>query len=339
MAVRTLMRRYPQLTYRANQRNFVDLDMGAYLRELQLELSCVIAASSGQAVSDANIMSGDEFGVIRELRLVANNNQVLFQLTGEQLLWYNAFKYQNWGRSSLAAGIAGSASATVRRVLCIPFWQLGGYDVRDTLLDTTRLAGFRMEVLWGDVGDITSATGAAFTTDPVLKIAGWEQGLEKPREFSQNRVFQITETDVAAQSRFQIQLPVDSLYRGFLFNAKNDSGVDKTSQLIDNIKLISGGTTFIDMPGTMLQDLGYRRSCLTIAMDDAGNVLDDPFASDASEYNAWTYLDLLGDGGLSLKYMGESFEAAGLSQATLELETSATIEELNVICEQIIPVR
>lgn len=338
MAQRVMVHSIDPVPFIASQRQSVDIPRGTLIREIILELSSTISASAGNAITDANILPGDEWAVISEIRVVANSNQVLRRFSGEQLRMWNYFTYGANARvSPLAVGVAAAGTLAMTSILRIPFWSPLTHTPVDTLLDTRGMASLKLEVDWGTIASVTSATGAAYTVNPSLKLAMYHQ--DGDGVFSATRIYPMRETAVAVNDRKRIQLPVDSMYKAILINTKeSDAGFPDAATagtFISNIKLLSGPTVFYDMPGSMLRDWGMLRSFVPTIHDDAGAAIDEPFASAGTFLNSWYYLDLVGPDG----YLTEMIDSVGLSEFTLELNVGTLIDVLTVMPFQVYPVR
>lgn len=329
MAQRVINRRIDPVEYTASGTTYADIPRGMLIRELYLELRGALTAATGNAINDANILPGDEWAIVREIRIIANSTQVLRKFSGEQLRMLNLFYYGNNLRASpLCAGVAAEATLTFRSSLRLPFWNVGAHTPIDSLLDTRFMSSLRIEVDWGTIASITSATSASIASVS-LNLGVSEQ--DGDGKFAATRVYPILETAVAVNESKRIQLPVESMYRGLIINTKeSDSGYPDAASagtFLKNIRIQSGPTIIFDMPGSQVRDIGLQRAVVPTYHDDAGNAIDEsPFASSGSFLNSWYFIDFLQD-----MYATELPDAVGLSEFVLELNVETLIDRLTIL--------
>ncbi len=337
MSQRVLKNSIDTVEYSAVADQRIDIPRGTIIRELLLELRMTISASSGAAITDANILPGDEWAAIDAIRVVANSTQTLREFTGEELRVFNWLNYGLGNRCSpLAAGVAAEGTLAIRSFLRIPFWTPRSHTPIDTALDTRGMSSLKLEVDWALVSKITSATGAAYTVTPSLRVVMYHQDTGVDSKFVPTRVFRAIETAVAINTRKRIQLPVDSMYRGILINTKESDNADSASggSFLNNIKVVSGPTTIFDMPATQMRDMAFVDSFIPTIHDDAAGAIDEPMISSVSFLNSWYWLDFLGD-----RYLTELPDAVGLSEFVLELDVNTLIDTLTILPVQVYPIR
>lgn len=319
------------LNWQANSTSITNqLGLGMLYRELYLTLAGTINA--GAAMTPANVLGGDEWAVIKRIDILLNGTDNIRSYTGEELKMWNLFLYDIAPR--ITTGFLGSGNATVafKSTILLPFWMQKSRKQLDTILNSATLSDFRVQITWGDATSITSATTPTFTVNPTLTVASRESfGITG--SFSIWRAFRQVDTNVLTNNQYQQLLPVGQAYRGFLINTKDSSGND-LADCITNIKLVSGTNVYVDIDPRTMRD-AYR---LNWAIQDT-NVGDSgaysPIAaSNKTNVDAWTLLDLVDDG-----FLSEAIDTATMSELKLQFTTNQTIGSFAVLPWQIVPVR
>lgn len=310
------------VTYSANNRVSERLSRGMVYREMYLRLTGQVTLTAGNN-TQANLLPGDEWAVVRQVEVIANNTDVIKSIRGEELWWLNHFLYGNRPHVTTVLGDVATANPSFDSVLVLPLWMPRAVKPIDTALDSRELSDLKVEITWGSHTNINaSATG--FTTNPQVDISSLESfNVEGP--FSQWRNFRLTRTITASTTQLQIQLPVGDMYRSFLINTK-DGGNDSQA-ILNNFKLLSGTTVYADQPEEILRQVTNQR----LSLEDAVAM-----RSSNSVRNAWYYYDHVTDG-----FNAEAIDTLGFSEFTLELDVTVGggTTELVVIPQQIIPVR
>lgn len=298
----------------------------------------------------ANTLKGDEWGVVKRIRIIANSSDVLFDMSGTQLWWFNRFHYNNkpaitttLGDDTTAnplfgqqVGVTNTGSGST---LIIPFWALKSVKPMDSVFDSGGLTDFRMEVTWGTFTDVNSAA-TAWTNAPTLSVHSHENELTPAfypplvkRTVAQQQIVN------GASTAFRFNLDVGPLYRGFLFNVTTNANpaVD-TPGLITNVKLVSGSTIFFDCEESFLNQYGSFRtgvpfnvefsSLATAGVTTAEAFYRSPKINTSENETGWYALDLVTDG-----YLSECINTARFNEFYLEFSTSAGCI-INVISNQ-----
>lgn len=321
--------------YNENGRAREKLDRGFVYRELWLTLGARLdIAAGGDTTAAANILSGDLWGVVRRIEVKLNGNDVIRSFTGEELQQLNRFWYGSPPRTAIEMiGIVAEANETIRSTLILPFWLPNAVKPIDTALDARLLSDIQIEITWGDVGDVTSATGASWGVDPELDIHTVESfGLNGP--FNTLRLFTLDEGAVAVNDRYKVNLPVGNMYRSFLMSTKDSDGKDIVDDIV-NVKLVSGSVIFADLAWDALRDAHRLRTNMQLVANATAAAFFPHYVSAASLDDAWTYLDLVTDG-----YVAEAIDTLGFSELALEFEVTGAISGgLKIIPSEIIPVR
>jgi len=322
------VRKRPQRTVQYSENNKVSeqLSRGMIYRELYLQLSGQIDDPTN---AYATIERGDEWGVIREIALIANNTDVIRRFSANELWWLNYFLYQRAPRVTPAIG-DGTTDPSFNSVLILPLWMPTALRPIDTALDARELSDLKIEITWGDHNDVSS-TATGWITNPTLKMHSAESfGVQGP--FSQWRVFPIEKEITASNPNYEVELPVGPMYRGFLLNT-TDGGAD-AGDIINNVKLVSGTTVYEDMPEEVLEQAMLTR--MSVPRGYSGTAYDDLRQSNSSSLDGWYWMDHVMDG-----YLSEAVDTLGFSEFKLQFDVSvgAGTTKLRVLPQQIIPVR
>jgi hypothetical protein len=350
MAQSVRMRRQASLTLnQPGQKQVQTLSKGMLLRELVLRLNgTVTKAGTGASFTGPNLGKGDEWSWLDRVELIVNGTDAIRSLRGSQLVALNKFLYGSYPRVSrmnLGNNTAGDYDST----LIIPLWMPNSLRPMDTVLDTSKLSDIRVEV--------TTNTLAGFSDAGVNGVASLAANLDictlesfgVEGKFSGSRIYPITANVPGANAAFQMQLPVTSLYRGFLINAATTSATpDRGADLanaITNVRLVSGTQVYRDIPFSVLRD--WQRLRTNGVRQEIQNTAGQPFltslttqpsylngrASDNFIEDGWAWMDLVHDG-----YLMEGIDTLGLSELFLEFNVNAACT-LTVIPFQVFPNR
>lgn len=318
-------RQHETITYTANAKESATLSRGMILRHLMLRLQGqpTITAMNNSA---ANTLKAEEWGILDRIDLIANGSDVIKSFSGEQLWWLNYFLFGTVPPVTATLGDGSTANPSFDVSLLLPFWMPRSVRPFDTALDARQLSDLKLEITWGSHTSINSAA-TGFTTNPTLEVYALESfNPPNAAAFSTWRLFQIIQTITAANAAQTIKLPVGPLYRGFLINTIADAA--DVATVINNIKVKSGTTVFVDLPEDVLR-LEYRQMN-GVPIDAVGR------RSSSSSVNGWYMLDLVTDGRLS-----EAIDTLGFAEFELELNVAApgTARSIELLPFQIIPVR
>lgn len=307
-----------------------NLSRGFLVRDFSLRLRYDLTAGI-TAITPAEVRPGDEFALIRRIRIIANGSDVLRTITGEQLKWYNLFTYKAVPNRGLAGGVGASSTVNIDSTLIIPFWSVDTVSPVDTVLDTRTLSQLEIEIEWGNVTDVTDVGNSPSIANVSLEVHAYESfGLSGP--FAQTRIPSMQEAAVAVQTEFEVDLNVSVMYRGFLINTKDANGDDLLNSL-NNIKLKSGGTNFLDAPARMWQQRSLAVDQISTVYDPVADAISRFMVSTASNIGAWYWVDLIE------RFKTEALDTVGLSELKLEFDVAAAIQTMNILPLQIIPVR
>lgn len=321
----------PHLWAGVNATSIQQLNKSLGVREFYLRLNCqptLTAANNTVALT----AKGDEWGVVKRIRLLANSSDVLFDCTGDQLWWLNRQYFGNAPKPVVGLGDAATANPAIDSTLVLPLWATRAMKPMDAVFDSGGLTDFRFEITWGTFTDINSAA-TAWTQQPTLFIASHENELT-PAFYPPVIKRQVTQQQIVAgvSTAFRFPLDVGPMYRGFLINATTNAtpAVD-TAGLITNIRLVSGSTIFADIDeGTLQQAMTLRSDTpFGVEFTAAGVPYQTNLRVNASANpKAWYNLDLVTDGWLS-----EAINTARFNEFYIEFATSAACQ-INVISQQ-----
>lgn len=341
-------RAYETHTWSANgARTRVKLDRGNLLRDIIVTLSGA-PTLTGANNTDANTQRGDEWGVVTNIAIIANGNDTLFEMTGNDLWWYNrAFYARN---PDVTNGIANTAVANppFQSSLIIPFWSLRTVRSLDTFLDTSLLTDLTMEVTWGTWTNINSqATG--WSTTPTLTVAARESFFrdkfppgQAPRFMASRRPRRVLSIP-AANGDYTLDLTIGGpTYRGFFIGSRTAANVDNPA-LINRVTLRSGSVRFIDnvnwidlknwnelswsIPRDNINGIGAATNPSGMQNPRRGTTNNNPLA--------WAYIDLASDAMLS-----EALDTTGYSTLQFVFNcTASAANEIVVYPHEIYPLR
>jgi len=328
MAQQVRKRKQKTINYTPNTKIADELSRGFVYRELYLHLKGQVTLTGLNNVY-ANILRGDEWAVITRIDIRANGTDVIRSFDANTLRWLNYFWYGIPPRVSPLLG-AGGANPTFDAVMILPFWQPKSVRPMDTALNSRNLSTLEVEITWGDHTSIAAAA-TGFTVAPTLDIYSTEVfGIDGP--FAQLRQFTIEKEITADNQRFQIDLPVGNMYRGFLINT-HDAGVDD-GDVINNFKLISGTTVYADLSEEILGAAEPLRTGMFQGF--SGTAFDDLFIGDGNSLDGWYLHENVMDG-----LNTEAIDTIGFSEIVLEFDVNVGggTTKLLVTPFEIVPVR
>lgn len=324
-------RRQVTVDFNANNVESEKLNRGMVYREIYLKLSCrpTIAATAN---TKANTERGDEWAVVKRIEIIANNTDVIRSFSGADLRWLNYFWFHKAPHLSAPLGDGATANPTCLSTCIVPFWIPNSMRPMDTALDARELSDLKIQVTWGQYTDI-NANATGWTTEPEIEVHSLESFLvDGP--FSQWRVYTIQEVITAANTQFQVQLPVGPMYRGFMLVCVSDGA--EVGTILNNFKVISGTTVFADIPAAILLQADNLRMSNDRNWDEAAHAYDDLFIGDHSALEGVFYYDHVTDG-----FLPEGIDTLGFSEFMLELDVAhpGTTDYVYILPQQIIPVR
>lgn len=341
MGFQTRFVQHESQTFAANAITSSRINRGMILREIVLQLSGTFTDATNTA---ALVLRGDEWGPVREIRVVINGNDVIRIFSGNDLWWLNYFLYGTRPQTSAAVGDgAAAAAATFSSTLTIPFWMPGTVRPMDTALDTSRLSDIRVEVTWGAITDLSAATTAYAATLRVASLQCFDSNASKPGyvppTFSMLRMSKIVRSVGAANTAEQQLLTVGPMYRGILIGNANSTATLDVANNITNIKVLSGTNVFRDIRGDVLQAWQRQRTNTQTNVPVSGAraasalSLEPRRGTTANLLGGWYWLDFVQDG-----FLTECIDTVGFSELTLELNMAAAAQ-LTIIPLQIYPPR
>jgi hypothetical protein len=337
------------IEYQTNGQVTKDLGRGMVYRNIVLRLQAQPTLTAANNLTDG-VQRGDTWGVVKLIEIMANNNQVIRSLSGNQLWWLNYFMFGTvppvnplLGNYDGAAGTANPASDVC---LVLPFWMFRSVRPLDTALDSRKLSDLKIRVTWGTFTDIHD-DASAWTANPTLEVHSLESANVKG-PFSLQTVYSMSKTITADESKFQVFLPTGDVYRAFLINT-TDAGVDE-GDIMKNLKIKSGTTVFYDAPGKVIQQAdGWMYPGIAHPIGNLQNtagagplegttlgIYNKLQRSDSSNQAGWYFVDLVTDG-----YLSDAIDTLGFSEFYLELDVKvgAGTTKIDILPIQITPVR
>lgn len=326
-------RRFQQtVDFSNNNKVTRDLGRGMVYRELQLRLTGQLTCTGANNTA-ANTTRGDEWGVVKNIAIIANNTEVIRSISGNALWWLNYFFYGARPIITQAMGDGATANPSFDSVLKLPFWLPQSIRPIDTALDARKLSDLKIEITWGTFTDINSAA-TAFTTAPKIEVNSTEC-FNLDGKFSMLRVYTIDKPITASSQAFQIQLPVGPMYRGFLINTTDNAvaGGTDLGTILNNLKLRSGSTVFADVKASPLwqeQLLRYGNQ-----RDFGGTTYTKDRIGTKNDIRGWYLYDHVTDG-----FLSEAIDTLGFAEMVMELDvTLVGTSNIQVFPLEITPVR
>ncbi len=323
-------RQHTTVEYSTNNRVSEKLQRGMLIRRLMLQLEGAPTLTGANNTS-AKAKKGDEWAVVKNIRIVANGTDVIYDISGNDLWWWNFFQYGTPPTRNEVLGDASTANPTFNSILLLDFESPDMKSPIDTILDSANLSDLTVEVQWGTFTDI-NGDATAWTTNPTLKVYAVESFMKQEVFPSQKRLYQITQDIAANNTKHKVELVTGVGYRGFLLNM-DDAGADDPT-LINNVKVKSGTTVFYDLDTKIIQELIFQRKGITRGY--TGQVYDDLRVSDSNDVEGWWFVDLC-----PARSYTEMIDTAGFSEIHLEIdiEKGGGTTQLKVIPIEIVPIR
>lgn len=364
------------LPFQAGGKTVDRLPRDGVIRHLSLRLTGQLTLTAANNLR-SNFLLGDEWNCIQRIDIIANNNTIR-SIPGAALWNINQFYYgtrpkmnTQFGDSLFNGAGTGTANPGFDSVLNIPFWMPRSVKPIQMALPAHLLNDLRIEITWGTFTSINSAA-TAFTTAPSLEITSY-YSTPILGQFQMTRVYPIQQQVPAATLRQRINIPTGPMYRGFLIQCLDSTGVKEMSsnagpwenednqtvtslannQGVNNIKLVSGDLNFMDQA----ESVAYQDSRLYLSVpfnQTYGNARGAAVAtglqtniatsnqsfsnvptrvSIQADERAWTFIDLVRDG-----YNTECIDTYGWTEFFLELDVRG-VQLINVFPLEINPVR
>lgn len=318
------------VVFSQNNKVSVDLNLGSVLEELVLRLRYAPTLTNTNN-TQAKTLRGDEWAIVKGIRLVANGTDVLRDFSGDELWWINFFTYHLMPQVSPNLGDGTTANPVIDSILVLPTVLPGIKRPFDVVLPTGKLSSLKLEIEWGASTDL-NADAAAFTTSPTMEIYSLQSFGIANLQPGQMRIYSTQSTITATTPRHQVKLPVGVTYRGLLIQTL-DAGVEQ-GDILNNLKLRSGGNVFYDLPGKVIQEHVAQR--LRLPRGFSGTAYDDHKISVQSSFNGWYFIDLAPGGSLM-----QVIDATGLSELFIEADVTvgSGTTLMNILPFEFIPLR
>ncbi len=318
MPARTISRRSLPITFAASQTQIVQLPKTNNLREIVLKLSgapTLLAANN----TVANTKRGDEWAVLKNVKVVSNSSETMFEMSGNDLWWLNFFMTGNAPFTTPGLGDGATANPAFESVLIIPFWAYRARKPSDSIFQTGAVNDFRIELTWGDFTDI-NATATAWTTNPSIEVQVEEV---EPSGYVPPFITRYTKQTVSfagVQNAARIPLDIGPSYRALQINVLNSAGDTDTPGLISNVRLMSGGIVLREYSEKMLfQSSIIRGDCPTFnQIASTGiNSRSNGRVSAKNDPRAQYFMNLCLDG-----YLTEAVQSSTFNELYLEFITT-----------------
>lgn len=332
-----------------NQTTIQQLNKSMAYRELYFRLQCQ-PTLTGVNNTLAGVARGDEWGVVKRIRVLSSSSEIICDITGDQLWWLQRFWYGMRPMINTQLGDATSANPVIDSTLVLPIWMPRCGKPMDCVFDSGGLTDFRCEITWGTFTDIhTGAT--AWTATPVMTISSQEN--ELTAAFYPPLVKRIVSQQfipAGSSTNFRFNLDVGPLYRGLIINATTNATPPVDTPLIfTNVRVISGSTVFVDLDEATLQygltaplgiPLSWEKNTIAApsptSITAGGGIastgfLASPRVNNKADERAWYALDFCPDG-----YLSEAINTARFNEFYVEFNVPAACQ-LNVISLQFLP--
>lgn len=322
-------RQHTEVAYSANKKKTEKLERGFVIRELYLRLQGQLTLTAANNTA-AKTKRGDEWAVIDNLRIIANESDVIRDLDANAVWWLNFMWYGVAPPVTPTLGDASTANPSFDSLLIVPFWMPRSIRPMDTALDARRLSSLKIEVQWGSHTSINGdATG--WETEPTLEVHALESfNVDGPfAQFIING--QEVEID-ATNARFEVELTPGNVFRGFLLNT-TDAGADD-GDVLNNFQWRAGTTVYADQPERVLEEAHRLRGSILRPFN--GSSYDDLRIGDDNDIDGWYLYDHVTDG-----FMSEAIDTLGFASHRLRLDVTKGAGEtkLHVFPFEVVPVR
>jgi hypothetical protein len=295
-------------------------------RAIELRLTCAPTLTAANNTA-AKTLRGDEWAVVKKIEIIANGTDVVKTIDGPTLRWLNVIYTGVMPNVTSALADGATANVPCDSTLFIPFMMPRSIRPIDTLMDSSVMSNLEIAVTWGTYTDI-NASATAWTTQPTLEVNSVESFGQEGSKFSNWRLFSITKDISATNSQFQIDLPVNTVYRGFSM-IFTDTAVESAA-ILNNFRWKSGTNVFADVSGKILNaewtsKVGLHRASASSTFKSASSVLGGVY-----------HYDHVDDG-----YLSEAVDTLGYSEHHLELDVTvgSGATQCIVVPWQIVPVR
>ena len=248
--LRYLSRPIKTFTYSSNETQSFDLPRNYAYAQLDFRLAgtLTIGTAAGTALLNRNPL-----GLIKKISIIADGKDTIKSITGADAYELNIID-KKVSPELTATGLTTAAHAFDAYFTIDFALDKHAKNRLDTLLQSSRLATFQIEVQWGtDTDMVTKDSGTTLALSSTsLEISAIEViGFAQDKGFLLNKEYIIDTTVSASSSELQIDLPVGNSFRRLVIIA-SDAGV-REDDIINNLTLKSGTEIFINIDGSMLQ--------------------------------------------------------------------------------------
>lgn len=304
----------------AGQKVSVEIARGMALREIHLRIKGAPTLTGGNNTV-ANTLLGDEWGLIKKVEIYTNGSNPILSLSGQQLKNLNRYYYDTLPLITPTLGDGATANPAFNSSLIIPLWSIRSVRPFDTVLNSGEFQSVRVDITFGTFTDINSAA-TAWTTSPVAYISTHESDpTELPMFLRRHLTFNKVYTGAVQGDR--LALPLGPMYQGLALQVLNPGQTAELPLAIDNIRVVSGPTVFMDADEADARQInalrfglpwGQYKTTAGIAYNSSGQV------STKADFGAWYFLDFVTDGyavneSLDTDKMGDTYLEFNVNQA------------------------
>lgn len=266
---------------------------------LTLAGQLLVAAADNTA---ANTRRGDEWGIIKNIRLFAGS-ELRVDLSGDELWWLNRQWFGQSPRLSTQLGDTTVTNAAFGSTLVLPFFTPGAVRPHDTLLNPANYDQIRLEVTWGDAKDINAnaTNGFAGVTQPSLNlhIAEDSERVADGKVYVPRYILRREIDASGANSALDMQLSTDRTFFRLHLNTRDTStpALDDGG-VLNSLKLISGAREYYSSDYSTARDMYNLIGEVPtgLVLTDTADVYRSVRVNTANKTDGWASLGLAYDG-------------------------------------------
>jgi hypothetical protein len=249
--MKPLQRELGTITFAASQQRTLELPRNYAYRAISLRL---VANLTWTQTTAGVVKDSAPAQLIRNITIRANGRDVIKSNSMEYFHRSNCYEYGVRPRVTTIAATTAATAQSVEVCAVIPFEMWRSLKPIDTLLDSSGMATLDMLVDWGTGANIFGGNyvGTVTVNSATLYVASIESvGVPPGTKFITHKEYAIESLISAATTRYQINLPVSNLYRGFWLKTVSDDV--NVNTILNNIQLKSGTEVYVNRLAPFLQ--------------------------------------------------------------------------------------
>lgn len=308
----------------SGQRQSIILRRGMVMRDIILQLQATCAKAT--ALTIAGMPQGDAWNLVDHIELVQNGSEVLWSLTGEELMLYNQLQFAT-DPTPIQTLFADTLSITANSTVILPLWTPRAIRPLDTALDTSILSALRLDVYWRGSYTDMHPLATSFTANPSISVwtneSFFPDGV-KP-VFTGKRISRLSKVIAGAGPNQRIDIPLGAMVHSIMGITKNSAGTADAAPPTA-VRIKSGPMVFADF-NPMVETNAYltRLNCPSAS----------PFGSSSNlsiGQSCWIW-DSAKDG-----FLTECPDTIGLSEFYVEMDFAGACN-VELITTLLYPVR